>query len=158
MVKFASPTCVRFISLGFLLATTCVGVWMVCSSHSVTTGSRDRANVPLIIIIIHCTSSVESGTCFQCYLRDIGKYRRKIREDSTDAKTPKMKQRQRAGSRHISPVNSEHKAGRSKMQQKRPTPGGECASDVCHPRHIRPVKKGERAMCGREGGDSALGT
>ena len=26
---------------------------MVCSLHSVTTGSRDRANVPLIIIIIH---------------------------------------------------------------------------------------------------------
>ena len=25
---------------------------MVCSLHSVTTGSRDRANVPLIIIII----------------------------------------------------------------------------------------------------------
>ena len=26
---------------------------MVCSLHSVTTGSRDRANVPLIIIIIY---------------------------------------------------------------------------------------------------------
>ena len=26
---------------------------MVCSLHSVTTGSRDRANVSLIIIIIH---------------------------------------------------------------------------------------------------------
>ena len=51
MVKFASPSCVRFISFGFLLATTCVWVWMVCSLHSVTTGSRDRANVPLIIII-----------------------------------------------------------------------------------------------------------
>ena len=40
------------ISFGFLLATTCVWVWMVCSLHSVITGSRDRANVPLIIIII----------------------------------------------------------------------------------------------------------
>ena len=50
MVKFASPSCVRFISFGFLLATTCVWVWMVCSLHSVTTGSRDRANVSLIII------------------------------------------------------------------------------------------------------------
>ena len=50
MVKFASPSFVRFISFGFLLATTCVWVWMVCSLHSVTTGSRDRANVPLIII------------------------------------------------------------------------------------------------------------
>ena len=29
-----------------------VWVWMVCSLHSVTTGSRDRANVSLIIIII----------------------------------------------------------------------------------------------------------
>ena len=53
MVKFASPSCVRFISFGFLLATTCVWVWMVCSLHSVTTGSIDRANVPLIIIIIN---------------------------------------------------------------------------------------------------------
>ena len=53
MAKFASPSCVRFISFGFLLATTCVWVWMVCSLHSVTTGSRDRANVPLIIIIIY---------------------------------------------------------------------------------------------------------
>ena len=52
VVKFASPSCVRFISFGFLLATTCVWVWMVCSLHSVTTGSRDRANVSLIIIII----------------------------------------------------------------------------------------------------------
>ena len=52
VVKFASPSCVRFISFGFLLATTCVWVWMVCSLHPVTTGSRDRANVPLIIIII----------------------------------------------------------------------------------------------------------
>ena len=52
VVKFASPSCVCFISFGFLLATTCVWVWMVCSLHSVTTGSRDRANVPLIIIII----------------------------------------------------------------------------------------------------------
>ena len=51
MVKFASaPSCVSFISFGFLLATICVWVWMVCSLHSVTTGSRDRANVPLIII------------------------------------------------------------------------------------------------------------
>ena len=50
VVKFASPSCVRFISFGFLLATTCVWVWMVCSLHSVTTGSRDRANVSLIII------------------------------------------------------------------------------------------------------------
>ena len=41
-----------FISLGFLLATIRVWVWMVCSLHSVTTGSRDRANVPLVIIII----------------------------------------------------------------------------------------------------------
>ena len=47
-----SPSCVCFISFGFLLATLCVWVWMVCSLHSVTTGSRDRANVPLIIIII----------------------------------------------------------------------------------------------------------
>ena len=38
-----------FISFGFLLATIFVWVWMVCSLHSVTTGSRDRANVPLII-------------------------------------------------------------------------------------------------------------
>ena len=52
VVKFASPSCVRFIYFGFLLATTCVWVWMVCSLHSVTTGSRDRANVSLIIIII----------------------------------------------------------------------------------------------------------
>ena len=50
--KFASPSCVCFISFGFLLAMTCVWVWMVCSLHSVTTGSRDRANVPLKIIII----------------------------------------------------------------------------------------------------------
>ena len=50
VVKFASPSCVRFISFGFLLATACVWVWMVCSLHSVTTGSRDRAYVPLIII------------------------------------------------------------------------------------------------------------
>ena len=40
-----------FISFGFLLATICVWVWMVCSLHSVTTGSRDRANVSLIIIV-----------------------------------------------------------------------------------------------------------
>ena len=53
VVKFASPSCVRFISSGFLLATTCVWVWMVCSFHSATTGSRDRANVSLIIIIIN---------------------------------------------------------------------------------------------------------
>ena len=52
VVKFASPSCERFISFGFLLATACVWVWMVCSLHSVTTGSRDRAYVPLIIIII----------------------------------------------------------------------------------------------------------
>ena len=52
VVKFASPSCVRFISFGFLLATTCVWVWMVYSLHCVTTGSRDRANMPLIIIII----------------------------------------------------------------------------------------------------------
>ena len=51
-MKFASPSCVCFISFGFLLATICVWVWMVCSLHSVTTGSRDRANVALIIIII----------------------------------------------------------------------------------------------------------
>ena len=57
MVKFASPSCVRFISFGFLLATTCVWVWMVCSLPSVTTGSRDRANVPLIIIIITIIAS-----------------------------------------------------------------------------------------------------
>ena len=44
-----------FISFGFLLATICVWVWMVCSLHSVTTGSRDRANVTLIIIIRHPT-------------------------------------------------------------------------------------------------------
>ena len=36
----------------FLLATTCVWVWLVCSLHSVTTGSRDRANVSLIIIML----------------------------------------------------------------------------------------------------------
>ena len=29
-----------------------VWVWMVCSLHSVTTGSRDRANVSLLVIII----------------------------------------------------------------------------------------------------------
>ena len=52
-MKFASPSCVRFISFGFLLATTCVWVWMVCSLHPVTTGSRDRANVPFIRIIIN---------------------------------------------------------------------------------------------------------
>ena len=39
------------IYFGFLLATTCVWVWMVCSLHSVTTGSRDRANVSLIIAV-----------------------------------------------------------------------------------------------------------
>ena len=50
VIKFASPSCVRFVSVGFLLATTCVWVRMVCSLHSVTTGSRDRANVSLIII------------------------------------------------------------------------------------------------------------
>ena len=50
MVKFASPSCVCFVSFGFLLATICVWVWIVCSLHSVTTGSRDRANVSLIII------------------------------------------------------------------------------------------------------------
>ena len=52
VVKFASPSCVCFISFGFLLAKICVWVWMVCSLHSVTTGSRGRANVPFIIIII----------------------------------------------------------------------------------------------------------
>ena len=52
VVKFASPSCVRLISFDFLLATACVWVWMVCSLHSVTTDSRDRAYVPLIIIII----------------------------------------------------------------------------------------------------------
>ena len=52
VVKFASPSCVCFISFGFLLATIFVWVWMVCSLHSVTTGSRDRAKVSLIIIII----------------------------------------------------------------------------------------------------------
>ena len=53
VVKFASPSCVRFIFFGFLLPpTTCVWVWMVCFLHSVTTGSRDRANVSFIIIII----------------------------------------------------------------------------------------------------------
>ena len=36
----------------FLLATTCVWVWMACSLHSVTTGSRDRANVSLIILML----------------------------------------------------------------------------------------------------------
>ena len=51
MVKFASPSCVCFISFGFLLATICVWVWMVCSLHSVTTGSRDRANVSLIMVL-----------------------------------------------------------------------------------------------------------
>ena len=64
MVKFASPSCVRFISFGFLLATTCVWVWMVCSLHSVTTGSRDRANVPLIIIIIIIPVLCSSVICF----------------------------------------------------------------------------------------------
>ena len=58
MVKFASPSCVCFISFGFLLATICVWVWMVCSLHSVTTGSRDRTNVPLIIIIIIITGNI----------------------------------------------------------------------------------------------------
>ena len=33
---YASPSCVCFISFGFLLATICVWVWMVCSLHSVT--------------------------------------------------------------------------------------------------------------------------
>ena len=56
--RFASPSCVRFISFGFLLATTCVWVWMVCSLHSMTTGSRDRANVPLIIMTI-CTQQLQ---------------------------------------------------------------------------------------------------
>ena len=60
-VKFASSSCVRFICFGFLLATTCVWVWMVCSLHSVTTGSRDRANVSLIIII----TTVPSPTLFE---------------------------------------------------------------------------------------------
>ena len=59
VVKFASPSRVRFISFGFLLATTCVWVWMVCSLHSVTTGSRDRANVPLIIMIIKIWSRMD---------------------------------------------------------------------------------------------------
>ena len=62
MVKFASPSCVCFISFGFLLATTCVWVWMVCSLHSVTTGSRDRANVQLIIIVYFlCVPASEFG-------------------------------------------------------------------------------------------------
>ena len=61
-MKFASPSCVCFISFGFLLATICVWVWMVCSLHSVTTGSRDRANVSLIIIIIR---GCQSGTWSQ---------------------------------------------------------------------------------------------
>ncbi|CAM9391245.1 unnamed protein product [Ascophyllum nodosum] len=34
---------------------------MVCSLHSVTTGSRDRANVPLIIIIIYPKGSGRGG-------------------------------------------------------------------------------------------------
>ena len=59
-MKFASPSCVCFISFGFLLATICVWVWMVCSLHSVTTGSRDRANVSLIII-----RGCQSGTWSQ---------------------------------------------------------------------------------------------
>ena len=72
VVKFASPSCVRFISFGFLLATTCVWVWMVCSLHSVTTGSGDRANVPLIIIINNNTLpgvlylSLRIFTCANC--------------------------------------------------------------------------------------------
>ena len=64
MVKFASPSCVRFISFGFLLATTCVWVWMVCSLHTVTTGSRDRANVSLIIIIIIIIIRGEVHFCY----------------------------------------------------------------------------------------------
>ena len=63
MVKFASPSCVCFISLGFLLATIiCVWVRMVCSLHSVTTGSRDRANVPLIIYIYIYTAHYSNNT------------------------------------------------------------------------------------------------
>ena len=65
MVKFASPLCVRFISFGFLLATTCVWVWMVCSLHSVTTGSRDRAIVPLIIIIVIIMDAVAKRSLLQ---------------------------------------------------------------------------------------------
>ena len=54
------------IRLGFLLATTCVWVWMVRSLHSVTTGSRDRANVSLIIIIIIIlTKNVKSWPVLQ---------------------------------------------------------------------------------------------
>ena len=68
MVKFASPSCVRFISLGFLLATTCVWVWMVCFLHSVTTGSRDRANVPLIIIIIIICVTTAVCVCRTMYV------------------------------------------------------------------------------------------
>ena len=48
--EVASPSCVCFIYFGFLLATICVWVWMVCSLHSVTTGSRDRANNVSLII------------------------------------------------------------------------------------------------------------
>ena len=50
----------RLISFSFLLATTCVWVWMASSLHSVATGSRDRANVVsliIIIIIIICTKN-----------------------------------------------------------------------------------------------------
>ena len=62
-----------FISFGFLLARTCVWVWMVCSLHSVTTGSRDRANVPLIIIIViiiiidetYSSRQISRGTKFE---------------------------------------------------------------------------------------------
>ena len=35
---------------------------MVCSLHSVTTGSRDRANVPLIIIIMEMSKLTRDGT------------------------------------------------------------------------------------------------
>ena len=38
---------------------------MACSLHSVTTGSRDRANVPLIIIVQLTSSRVRLGQSFK---------------------------------------------------------------------------------------------
>ena len=86
MVKFASPSCVCFISFGFLLATICVWVWMVFSLHSVTTGSRDRANVSLIIIIIIIRQH-NAVDCKSCCCRN-GKIAKKSNESEVEYSTP----------------------------------------------------------------------
>ena len=45
---------------------------MICSLHSVTTGSRDRANVPLIIIIIHTHCGLNSACDDERRVRQVG--------------------------------------------------------------------------------------